>query len=362
MKSNNQRILQLIDSLDAGGAERMAVNYANTLAEIIPYSALITTRREGTLKLQLSPKVDYMFLNRKGKVGVKAILKLRKFIKQNKVDIIHAHSTSFFTATLVKLIYPKVRIVWHDHYGNSEFLAKRNSLPLKFCSYLFEGIISVNFKLSNWAQKTLNCSKVIYLPNFVNLQNNSNPETFLQGEQGKRIICLANLREQKNHSMLIEIADTIAKNKPDWTFHLVGKDFQDNYSYNLRQLIKAKNLENHVFVYGSKNDIGNILQQCEIAILTSKSEGLPVALLEYGFYKKPVITTNVGEIGSVINNNENGILIESEDVKSFTEALLYLMENKALKEKLGYNLNKTILNNYSDISVIKNYLNWLYQK
>src|SRR5690606_16687627 len=204
--------------------------------------------------------------------------------------------------------------------------------------------------------------KVIYLPNFVNLQNNSNPETFLQGEQGKRIICLANLREQKNHSMLIEIADTIAKNKPDWTFHLVGKDFQDNYSYNLRQLIKAKNLENHVFVYGSKNDIGNILQQCEIAILTSKSEGLPVALLEYGFYKKPVITTNVGEIGSVINNNENGILIESEDVKSFTEALLYLMENKALKEKLGYNLNKTILNNYSDISVIKNYLNWLYQK
>lgn len=353
------RILQLIDSLDTGGAERMAISYANALSEIISYSALVTTRKEGALKSQLSNKAGYLFLNRKGKIGFRAVLKLRKFVKQNKIDVIHAHSTSFFTATLVKLIYPKVRIVWHDHYGNSEFLAKRNSIPLKFCSYLFEGIISVNFKLSNWAQKTLNCSKVIYLPNFVNLQNNSNPETFLQGEQGKRIICLANLREQKNHPMLIEIADTISKNKPDWTFHLIGKDFQNNYSYNLRQLIKAKNLKNHVFVYGSKNDIGNILQQCEIAILTSKSEGLPVALLEYGFYKKPVITTNVGEISSVINNNENGVLIESEDVKSFIEALLYLMENNALKEKLGYNLNKTILKNYSDKAVIKQYLTWI---
>src|SRR5690606_12607902 len=108
------RILQLIDSLDAGGAERMAVNYANVLSELISYSALVTTRKEGALRAQLSDKVGYLFLNRKGKIGIRAVLKLRKFIKQHKVDVIHAHSTSFFVAVMVKLLYPKVKIVWHD--------------------------------------------------------------------------------------------------------------------------------------------------------------------------------------------------------------------------------------------------------
>jgi len=57
--SSKLRILQLIDSLDAGGAERMAVNYANTLVDFIEFSALVTTRKQGALKEQLSHKIKY---------------------------------------------------------------------------------------------------------------------------------------------------------------------------------------------------------------------------------------------------------------------------------------------------------------
>src|SRR5690606_27972597 len=108
-------------------------------------------------------------------------------------------------------------------------------------------------------------------------------------------ICLANLREQKNHLMLLEVAETIICQHPDWTFHLVGKDFEDAYSQTLKRQITSKNLSNHVFIYGSKSDIQNILEQTEICVLTSKSEGLPVALLEYGYYGKAVVVVAVGE-------------------------------------------------------------------
>ncbi len=94
--NHSVRILQLIDSLETGGAERMAINYANTLAEVIPLSALVATRKEGALKEQLSDKVTYLFLNKKGRLGLSAVLRLRKFILQHKIDVIHAHSTSFF--------------------------------------------------------------------------------------------------------------------------------------------------------------------------------------------------------------------------------------------------------------------------
>ena len=54
-------VLQLIDSLEAGGAERMAVNYANALTEKITISALVATRQEGVLKNELMGRLPICF-------------------------------------------------------------------------------------------------------------------------------------------------------------------------------------------------------------------------------------------------------------------------------------------------------------
>ena len=59
------RVLQLIDSLEIGGAERMAVNYANALHKRIEVSAICTTRNEGPLKELIKPEVPYFYLERK---------------------------------------------------------------------------------------------------------------------------------------------------------------------------------------------------------------------------------------------------------------------------------------------------------
>jgi hypothetical protein len=53
------RILQLIDSLEAGGAER-TVNYANALADEIDFSGLVSTRKEGSLVNQINSNVEYL--------------------------------------------------------------------------------------------------------------------------------------------------------------------------------------------------------------------------------------------------------------------------------------------------------------
>lgn len=357
------RIVQLIDSLEAGGAERMAVNYANTLSEVVSFSALVTTRKEGALKSQMSDKVAYLFLNKQGKLGLKAVWKFRNFIKQHKIDVIHAHSTSFFTAVLVKLTYPKVKIIWHDHYGNSAFLEQRSSFVLRALSVFFEGIISVNVSLKEWAVTHLKFKNVVYLPNFVFFTdaNNSLNETVLHGMSGKRIVCLANLRPQKNHSMLLEVATLLKETHSDWSFHLVGKDFGDDYSRSLHQEILQRNLSEHVFIYGSRNDVGAVLNQSDLAVLTSQSEGLPVALLEYGFYKKAVMSTSVGEIPTVLAHKETGILIPAGDADAFYTELVLLIENASFRDYLGKNLNKHILNEYSEEAVVHKYLDWLLQ-
>jgi glycosyltransferase involved in cell wall biosynthesis len=353
------RIVQVIDSLEVGGAERMAVNYANALANVVAFSGLVATRKEGSLKAQIDDKVDYLFLNRKRTIDWSAIFRLKAYCKKHKIDYIQPHSSSYFIAFFVKLMHPKIQIIWHDHNGLSEFLGSQKWIPLKIASFFFKGIIVVNYQLKAWAERELYCKRVLYLPNFTIQESLFDLEKPLYGQSGKRILCLANLRDQKNHFLLIKVAERLQKSHPDWSFHLVGKDFKDDYSKAIQALVTQNKLEQTVFFYGTRNDAAAIIDQSDIAILTSKSEGLPVALLEYGLYKKPVVVTEVGEIPLIINNAENGYIVPSNDEKSFYDALVSLIENPKMRDDFSVALHKTITDNHSEEAVISKYINWI---
>lgn len=357
--NHKMRILQLIDSLEAGGAERMAVNYANALAEQIEFSGLVVSRKEGPLLNQIDEEVSYFFLNRKRVVDFKALLKLRNYVEVHKVEVVHAHSTSFFLAFLLKLIHPSIKIIWHDHYGDSEFLDKRRLLALRLIALFFSGIIAVNYKLKVWAQEKLHFENAIYVPNFPAEEKNITEHTILKGIAGKRIVSLANLRIQKDHFLLLEVAKMLKLSHAEWTFHLVGKDFDDAYSKQIQSIIIEHHLEKNVFLYGTKQDIKNILHQSTIAILTSQSEGLPMAILEYGLHKKPVVVTAVGEIPSVVQNGKNGFVVPAQEEQLFYEAMVKLIINERFKMDFGNALYEMIMDNYSKKVVLEQYLNWL---
>ena len=353
------RILQIIDSLEVGGAERMAVNYANALAEKISFSGLIATRREGALKSQIGASVDYLFLNKKMAFDIQAAFRLRAYCKKNRIGILHAHGTSFFLAFLLKLIHSDIKIVWHEHKGARSSEGIKNNKILWLCSRFFAGIIVVDHMLEVWCQSMLQFKNVIYLPNFTLLEKNILALTILEGENHKRILCLANLRYPKNHQLLIAVAARVKLIFPQWTFHLVGNDFADAYSTALRDNIRKHSLEETVYIYGLREDTGPIIDQAEIAVLTSISEGLPLALLEYGLHKKAVVATHVGEIPLIIENGKNGFIVPSENEILFYEALIELIRSRELRIAFGESLFQTIMQDHSKKAIVDQYLEWL---
>jgi glycosyltransferase involved in cell wall biosynthesis len=352
------RIVQLIDSLEAGGAERMAVHYANGLAARVAFSGLVCTRKEGLLRNQLHDQVDYLFLDKKSAIDLLALFRLRSYCKQHQISHVQAHATSFFTAFLLQLLLPKLKVIWHDHYGLSEFLPQRRPQLLWLCSHFFSGIVSVNEVLKNWSQDELACSKVIYLPNFVTADTQTELISPLAGTAAKRILCLANLRPQKNHALLLNVASMLKGSHPDWTFHLVGQDFNDAYSAQIKQTIIDNALEQHVFVYGSRADTAAILQQATIGVLTSNSEGLPLAVLEYGLHALPVLVTRVGEVPSVVYDQVDGIIAEVDDATAFYKSLVELIENPNLRLKFGQALQAKINQFYTEEGVMNHFLHW----
>jgi hypothetical protein len=87
---------QIIDSLEAGGSERMAISYANALAEQIDFSGLVATRKK-VLTVKLSSKVDYL-LNKKSSLDLLAVFALRRYIVKNRITVVHTQHFFFLSA------------------------------------------------------------------------------------------------------------------------------------------------------------------------------------------------------------------------------------------------------------------------
>tara|TARA_B100000809_G_scaffold105703_1_gene104252 strand:+ start:51383 stop:52468 length:1086 start_codon:yes stop_codon:yes gene_type:complete len=358
----NIKVLQLIDSLNVGGAEVLAVNIANGLSKESVKSYLCVTRVEGLLKDRIDLKsVSYLYLSRKLTLDINASRRLINFCKKEKINIIHAHSNSFFMAVIVRIFYSSVKIVWHNHTGNNINLRGLKLNILKVLSYWFEVIINVNNPLNNWSTKVLHSKKNIFINNFPVFQKVTN-RTILKGEENKRIVCLAAFRAQKDHLNLLKAFQLLLVNNNDWTLHLVGERKKDAYTESIYAYIKINNLQDHVFIYGVCSDIKNILQQATIGVLSSDSEGLPVALLEYGLSGLPVVTTDVGECGQIINKINTSFLVPKSDSIALFDAIngvihLTLDERRFFGEKFQRLVMEKYSHNKFIEKLIKIYLN-----
>jgi len=349
------RVIQIIDSLEIGGAERMAVNYANALCGKVEFSGLVATRSEGLLLEQLAENVSYLFLNKKKSVDVKAIFRLRDFVKSNNVKIIHAHSSSFFTAVLTKLIYPKIKIVWHDHFGLRMNQSTKDNKVLISLSFLFSSIFVVNRQLESWSKKNMYCKNVAFVPNFVLNSNPSDQKTELKGIDGKRIVFLANLKTPKNHLLILKAFCSLKLFEKDWSLHLIGKDYFDEYSQVIKGFIQQNHLEKNVHLYGTKSDVSYILSQASIGVLASTYEGFPVILIEYGRAGLSVLSTNVGFCSEIIKNEESGLLFDPLVEQDLIDKFQKITNSESLRESLSSNLKKEIERYYEE-EVIKKVL------
>lgn len=343
------KILHLIDSLNPGGAERMAVSYVNVLAEQGVEAHLWATREEGLLKGTLKPEVHYRFLKRKGPVGFKALFAASRQIKKENIRLIHAHSTSWFFGTLLKWLNPSVKLVWHDHYGSRYLSDKQLNKTLIYCSRYFDRTFAVNRDLVHWHHTHLKQSQNEYIPNFVI----SPSRKFLadsKNNTSKIIVCVANLRKPKNHHLLIQAFANVHKIAPEWKLQLIGKQIADAYSDSLQELINHYSLEGVVTLFGEQGDIYNRLQYATIGVLSSDMEGLPMTILEYALAGLPVVTTDVGFCGEVIQ--ENGKLVPPGDAEALASALLEYIQQPQLRQNDARLLKQHVLKHYTEAAVM----------
>ncbi|MDB6027991.1 MAG: hypothetical protein JWM68_4214 [Verrucomicrobiales bacterium] len=346
-------VMQIVDSLAVGGLERMAVNVANSLPSEHYRSHLCVTRAGGDLEEQVSSQVAVVHLSRKSRFDLRALLELRTYILEHEIQILHAHGSSLFFAAISSLLQGDVKLVWHDHFGRFE-TEERSTALYRMTGLAVDGVIGVTEPLADWARQQMHARQVWYIANFATgSQQSENDLCDLPGTKGSRVVCVANFRPQKDHINLLKAFATVVRDVPEAHLILLGAVVDPNYLALVNKQIDELNLSKKVTCLGSRSDVHSILQRCDVGVLSSVSEGLPLALLEYGAAKLASISTDVGQCAEVLDHGDAGILVPPSSSEMLGEALRFLLQQSEARRSFANAFERRVSEHYSAEAVIR---------
>ncbi len=354
------RVMQLVDSLQLGGTEKMAVLIANELSGQVGFeSYLYVTHAGGQLVHEVNNKVALIQGDKSSFFDLLSFLKLLLAIRKNKIHILHAHSSSLVWASCIKLFcFRRVFLVWHIHHGAIDKLTSWEIKILSFAAKAVNDTIVVNSSYISIAIERFNIKKekISYIPNFTNIKvSKSEVINWNVGERIK-IIMIANLRPQKDFDLLIDVVKLLKTKNLNFIVRNYGFDLNDSYAKYIKKRVLDEQLDHWLQLCGPCNDIATVAAGANIAILTSESEGLPLTLLEYGLMKIPVVSTNVGECKSVLLNGEGGILVDAKNAYDFVEAILWITSNVNFAQEMANNLYFNVIKSHSKEGFMKRLL------
>ncbi len=151
------------------------------------------------------------------------------------------------------------------------------------------------------------------------------------------VTVISNIRPIKGLEFFIEAAATILQRFANSQFIVVGGDAThcDSYKEKLNQLISSLKLSDCFFFLGSRAEIPEILSITDVFVLPSLSEGFSNTLIEAMAAGKAVVATDVGGNPEAVVSNATGFIVPAKDSKAIASAVMTLLADKPLAEKMG---------------------------
>lgn len=336
------KILQIITLSELGGAQSVVINLSNALVADNDVTVVssgdgdmwnmlderVTQIKISTLKREISPLND-----------IKTILTLRKLNRELKPDVIHLHSSKI--GILGRIAFNPSKIVYTVHGFDSIRVAYRKFLPIeKLLKYRTKSIIAVSKydKKKMFEEGIINGVKTIYngiLESFV-----SENLTFNLNNSRKIILAIARISSQKRFDLFIDIAKLL----PQYNFVWIGNK------------TTPENLPENVLCMGEVPAAGRYYSICDLCILPSNYEGLPMTIIEAMSYSKPVVASNVGGISEIIIDDVNGYALEN-NAKLFAEKISYILENDDIYSNFSRNSYDCFKDSLTVDKMVTQYLN-----
>lgn len=368
MPKNN--ILYVITKLELGGAQKHLLSLIKDL-DRERYNIFLFTASSGLLLPEIlainnTEIKRSRFLERPINI-VKDLLALWEiyiFIKRNKIDIVHTHSSKAGIVGRLAAKLARVKVIIHTVHGWSfndyqPLLIKGLFIWLeRIVSKFTDNIIVVSGYdkqkgLNNRIGETDKYAFIRYGVDYLqfNRRNDSARSSFGINEGDLVVGMVACFKPQKCPEDFIRLASLVNKTNRSVKFLLIGDGV---LRPNVESLIFKYNLENNVFLLGWQNDVPKILSVIDIFVLTSLWEGLPISVLEAMASSKPVVATDTGGIGEVIVDAKTGFLVSAHNIEKMSERLFLLLNDESLRVKIGNSARDYLCSYFSIENMIGN--------
>lgn len=356
MAEKKINILHVIKSLGHGGAEvllKETYNKHNKKKFNFHYAYFLFDQNSIAKELEnAGARVKCVEANSNYTMFAK-IGKLAKYIRENDIDIVHAHLP--LTGILARFLcgYLSVPLVYTEHNIISKYHP-----AVKWGNILTYPLQKTGIAVSNDVAKSISkykndLSSVYTILNGVNTDkfnpnrmSNYNIDEKLNISSDDIVIgTVAKFSKQKRLDLFLELAKSLYDNNEGGVRFLLvgdGKVYNDIY-----KKAEKENILDIVHFAGIQSDIRPWLDVMDIFLVTSEFEGLPVAILEAMSMKLPLVATRVGGIPEVIDSGSNGILFDFPRIDIAEKNIIELINNHQKRFELGEKARHTVVDNFS---------------
>ena len=172
--------------------------------------------------------------------------------------------------------------------------------------------------------------KIYILPNVINMDEYRYDNTIVKEYD---ISFIGRLTYVKRLDIFFKVISEVVKEIPELKVAMIGDGEEIE---KCRSLVKDLSLNDNVEFLGFRKDINQLINKTKILLLTSESEGMPSVIIEAMACGVPVVSSDVGDIGDIIQDGKNGFLVEKyDDVSSYRDRIIKILSDKKVYKKMS---------------------------
>lgn len=330
----NKEVLFVSNFFGDGGAARVISVLAEELVNRGYAVTVCSYPRKDREEYRRAANVKYVRFEMKHRKGVlykiERIAKLRKEIRKHKDATVISFEYFMNMQTVVAMAGLGNRLIISERNDPAAVGGKTPTRQLRNFLYGFADCLVCQTRdaLEYFPKNIQRKSTVIMNPIKENL-----PDPW-QGERKKQVVNFCRLEKQKNLPLLIDAFEAFYQTHPDYTLVIYGNGKERD---SLTEYIRTKKLEKVITLHPAVQDVHDRVKDAEMFVSSSDYEGLSNSMIEAMAIGLPAICTDCpcGGARMVIQNNENGILIPTNNKEKLLNAMCAVAENPDFASKMA---------------------------
>ena len=326
---SKRKILFFLPST-VGGAERMTITIAKMLPrDLFEVKFIIVHKSLGNI-IKFIPKEYEIIHIPVHNIYCGATLRMIRIIHKEKADVVFC-----------SLLYMNARLIIAAKLCGIKVIVRNNKELTKCNSWLPQILVKLTYRWANLIiaqQKEMydeliklpkvNSEKVIVMHNPLDYDTINKKlaelSPFPIGTGNFNYVCVGRFGYEKGQDLLVKAFKYVQAQNKDAHLYIVGKyDWNKSFDRNVKLYVEEHKLTNYVHFVGFDENPYRWVKYCDCYVMPSRQEGLPNALIEAMYLRRPVAATLcIPIIGRIVKNGYNGYLAESENIHSLASCML----------------------------------------